>query len=279
VVLDNASQAKQFQKDPYIIAHQPKSVLCVPLQYQGNLRAIAYLENNLTTMAFTRDRVEMVKLLCAQAAISLENAQLYTEQAAYTHQLEERVAERTAELEQVNHELQQLANLDGLTQLANRRRFDECLTQEWKLLAREQQSLTLVLCDVDHFKEYNDCYGHQQGDDCLKQIANVLRRVATRPADLVARYGGEEFVLILPGTDENGARSVSERIQQEIRQLRLTHARSEVAEFVTLSLGVASIIPSLDVAPEILIKHADTALYEAKRRGRDRSIYLSVSNS
>ena len=221
VVLDDAAEAKPFRHDPYIRSHQPKSVLCVPLLHQGNPRAIVYLENNLTAMAFTEERVEMVRLICAQAAISIENAQLYAEQAAYTRLLEDRVAERTAKLEQANQELQLLANLDGLTQLANRRRFDEYLAHQWRYLAREQQSLALVLCDVDHFKRYNDYYGHQQGDDCLKQIANALRQTVKRPADLAARYGGEEFALILPLTDKDGATVVSRSLQQEIRHLRL----------------------------------------------------------
>jgi GAF domain-containing protein len=170
VVLDNAEQVKQFRHDPYITSHRPKSVLCVPLLHQGNLRAIVYLENNLIATAFTEERVEMVRLLCAQAAISLENAQLYAEQAAYTQLLEQRVAERTVELQRANQELELLANLDGLTQLANRRRFDEYLAQEWRRSAREQAPLAMVLCDVDYFKEYNDYYGHQEGDDCLKQM-------------------------------------------------------------------------------------------------------------
>ena len=279
LVLDNAEQAKQFLSDSYIVSRRPKSVLCVPLLHQGNLRAIVYLENNLSTMVFTKARVEMVQLLCAQASISLENAQLYAEQAAYTRLLEHRVAERTAELEQANRELQYLADLDGLTQLANRRRFDEYLAQEWKRLSREQQPLALILCDIDHFKKYNDYYGHQQGDDCLKQIANTLRQVVTRPADLVARYGGEEFVMILPFTGEEGARKVSSKLQQMIRRLKIPHPRSEASRYVTVSLGVASITPTLDITPAILIRHADTALYEAKRRGRDHWVYLKISNS
>jgi len=279
LVLDNAEEAQQFANDPYLSAQRPKSVLCVPLLHQGNLRAIVYLENNLTTMAFTQARVDIVKLLCAQASISLENARLYSEQSAYTLLLEDRVAERTAELEQANQELKHLANLDGLTQIANRRRFDECLTQEWKRLAREQQPLTLMLCDVDYFKQYNDLYGHQQGDDCLKRIADMLSRAITRPADLVARYGGEEFVLILPSVGEEGARKLGDRLQQGIRELRLPHARSEVSQYVTMSLGVATITPSPDITPAILVKHADTALYEAKRRGRNRWVYLRINNS
>lgn len=183
---------------------------------------------------------------------------------------ERRIAEKA--LQAANQELQRLANLDGLTQLANRRRFDEYLEQEWRRLAREQLPLSLILCDVDYFKNYNDTYGHQAGDDCLRTIAMVLQASAKRPADVVARYGGEEFALVLPNTPLEGALQVAEDIRIALKRLKLEHQRSQVATVVTLSLGVATVIPSSNWASSSLVAEADRALYQAKSEGRDRII-------
>ena len=179
-------------------------------------------------------------------------------------------------LKRANLELENLAALDSLTQVANRRRFDDYLTQEWKRLVREQQPLALLLGDVDYFKAYNDYYGHQGGDDCLIKVTQALNRAVKRPADLVVRYGGEEFAVILPNTDIKGAIVVAEAIRLEVQQLQLPHPRSQVSEFVTLSLGVTSMIPTLERSPEALIMAADRALYAAKRQGRNHFCVRSV---
>ncbi|MBK1986717.1 PleD family two-component system response regulator [Sphaerospermopsis aphanizomenoides BCCUSP55] len=171
-----------------------------------------------------------------------------------------------------NQQLQLFALLDGLTGVANRRKFDEYLNLEWQRLAREQQPLSLLLCDVDFFKNYNDTYGHLIGDNCLKQIAIAIQFAVKRPADLVARYGGEEFAVILSNTDYQGAIYVAEEIHQEINKLRIFHAQSPVDKFVTLSTGVATILPNLNVEPNTLIKVVDTALYTAKKEGRNKII-------
>ena len=178
----------------------------------------------------------------------------------------------TQQLEQVNQELQQLATSDSLTQLANRRRFDEYLDQEWKRMVRDKTPLSLVLCAIDVFKAYNDTYGHQAGDHCLQLIAKAISLAANRPADLVARYGGEEFVVVLPNTDDEGALQVADKIQSNVRALDIIHANSPVSDYVTLSLGVASIIPSDESSPELLIAAADRALYQAKTEGSNRVI-------
>ena len=171
-------------------------------------------------------------------------------------------------LQEENRELRRLVNTDYLTRIANRRRFDECLTQEWRRGIRSQKPLSLIMCDIDYFKLYNDTYGHQAGDNCLQQIAQAISRVLKRPADLVARYGGEEFAVILPETDEKGARQVVEAIRTEIGQLKILHAKSKVSKYVTLSLGVSTMIPSRQVSCVALIAQADTELYVAKiRRG------------
>ena len=141
------------------------------------------------------------------------------------------------QLETANQELHRLARLDELTQVSNRRHFDEHLDREWRRLAREQTPMSLLLADVDFFKRYNDEYGHPAGDDCLRQIANVMRACVNRPADLVARYGGEEFAIVLPSTDASDAVYVAEAIRRELRGLALSHAQSSVSPYITLSIG------------------------------------------
>jgi diguanylate cyclase (GGDEF)-like protein len=182
-----------------------------------------------------------------------------------------------ADLKQANLKLQRLATLDGLTQVANRRRFDEYLAQEWKRLLREQHPVSLILCDVDYFKQFNDHYGHQMGDECLQKVAQIMSQTIKRPADLVARYGGEEFAIIIPNTDAEGALMIAMMIQSEIKKLQIPHTKSTVSRYVTLSFGVASVIPDQAFSPENLIAKADEALYEAKQKGRDRVIIKSLT--
>jgi two-component system, cell cycle response regulator len=173
-------------------------------------------------------------------------------------------------LQDANQKLEKLANLDGLTNLANRRCFDHRLETEWLRLAREQQPLSLILFDVDKFKCYNDYYGHLAGDDCLVRLAQAVQQEVRRPADLVARYGGEEFVILLPNTDVEGGIKVAQSIQQAIHNLAIPHEYSHVKDIVTVSLGIASLIPRLEVEPDTLVAYADKALYQAKEQGRDR---------
>ncbi|MUG92038.1 diguanylate cyclase [Scytonema sp. UIC 10036] len=186
-------------------------------------------------------------------------------------QLGELMQRKKAEesLRQANQELLRLANLDSLTQIANRRCFDESLSQEWRRLRREETYLALILCDIDYFKYYNDRYGHQAGDMCLKQVAQALANNSRRPADLVARYGGEEFVILLPNTDLNGAAHVAQKMQTEIAALAIPHESSLVSEFVTISMGIACVVPTIENSPENLVAAADEALYIAKAKGRN----------
>jgi diguanylate cyclase (GGDEF)-like protein len=178
------------------------------------------------------------------------------------------------QLEAANRILQRLASIDGLTQLANRRQFDAHLNQEWRRMAREQTPLSLILCDVDFFKRYNDSLGHQAGDDCLRQIATAIAASVKRPADLAARYGGEEFAIVLPNTPTTGAVEVARQIQVNTRACQLPHPNSPVSEFVTISLGIATVYPHQlsNLPPERLIVAADRALYDAKSQGRDRYV-------
>jgi diguanylate cyclase (GGDEF)-like protein len=174
-----------------------------------------------------------------------------------------------SELERANLELKRLATSDGLTQVANRRHFDEYLDQEWQRMQREQGPLSLVLCDIDFFKAFNDSYGHQSGDECLRKIAAMLHEAAKRSMDLAARYGGEEFAIILPNTDRDGAEQVAQEIQESIIELSIPHRKSQVGEIVTVSIGVATTVPVPFIAPQMLIEAADRALYQAKDAGRN----------
>jgi len=175
-------------------------------------------------------------------------------------------------LQKANQELQRLVTLDGLTQIPNRRRFEEHINQEWKRARRDKKHLSLIMCDVDYFKLYNDTYGHQLGDDCLRAIAKTINQNVQRPSDLAARYGGEEFVIILPDTDSTGAVHVAQRIRLQVEQLQLDHKNSPVHQYVTLSLGISTLLPNQNIPQNKLITRADQALYQAKKQGRNRAI-------
>jgi diguanylate cyclase (GGDEF)-like protein len=180
-------------------------------------------------------------------------------------------------LQEANLKLELLSNVDGLTQIANRRRFNHYLLLEWQHHQREQIPLALLLIDIDYFKLYNDFYGHQCGDDCLIQVAQAIAKVPQRVVDLVARYGGEEFAVILPNTNIEGALLVAEAIKQAIANLAIPHKSSLVNDYVTLSLGVVSMIPTAEQSLGTLIAHADKALYAAKKQGRNRAIACSTT--
>ena len=177
------------------------------------------------------------------------------------------------ESKKVELELNRLATIDGLTQIANRRAFDQTIVKEWQRCQREKQPLSLILCDIDYFKLYNDFYGHQEGDDCLKIVAKTMSNQLKRSSDLLARYGGEEFVIILPNTHKQGAIILAETIQKAIRNQAIPHEKSKVSDIVSLSLGISSIIPTSENSLLKLISLADEALYKAKEKGRDRVEY------
>lgn len=179
----------------------------------------------------------------------------------------------TRRLDDANRELQRLSSIDGLTGIANRRQYDSTLVREWRRAQRRSSSIALVVCDVDHFKRYNDHFGHQGGDECLRQVAACLAEQAKRPADLVARYGGEEFAAILPDTDAEGALQVAEAMCRAVYELALPHAPTADLPNVTISLGVAAAVPPREApTPGALMASADAALYEAKRLGRNRAL-------
>lgn len=186
-------------------------------------------------------------------------------------QLESKVQERTLKLEEANQKLEALSTTDELTGIANRRRFDEVLDEEWRRAKRSDSHLALTMIDVDWFKQYNDHYGHQAGDECLRRIAHLLQAVTHRAGDFVARYGGEEFALIATGTDENGGLAFAKTICAAVAQLRLPHEKSPFG-LITISVGVASTISGAHESPDSLLKQADMALYRAKELGRNRVV-------
>ncbi|MUG99881.1 diguanylate cyclase [Scytonema sp. UIC 10036] len=175
----------------------------------------------------------------------------------------------TKKLKAKNQELLNLARYDSLTKIANRRYFEEYLQHEWKRSQREQLALSLILCDIDFFKAYNDTYGHQAGDRCLRQVANIIKQCVKRPADLVARYGGEEFAVILPNTKATGAFYIANKIQASLKAFAIPHSGAKNNQYITLSLGIASTIPCATSSPSQLITQADVALYQSKSQGRD----------
>ena len=169
-----------------------------------------------------------------------------------------------------NRELERLSTLDALTGIANRRRFDYVLSEEWRRAARSKAPLALVMLDIDHFKPYNDAHGHVAGDKVLTRVGEVMESAPRRAGDLVARYGGEEFAVILAETGPDGAIQIAETVREQVQALAIAHGHSEVDENLTISAGVASAVPKPGQHPTELIQRADEALYRAKQRGRNR---------
>ncbi|MEH2329393.1 EAL domain-containing protein [Nostoc sp.] len=240
---------------------QIRANLVVPILQQGCLWGLLIAHQCRHPRQWQQSEINLFNQLAGQAAIAIQQSELY-------HQLQ-----------QANQELQRLACSDGLTQVANRRCFDDTLNRQWQWLAREQGSLSLILCDVDYFKLYNDTHGHLAGDDALRQVAKAISQTVKHPADLVARYGGEEFAVILPNTNIEGAIAVAKDIQINISALQMPHPHSQVSKFITLSLGVATITPHSQLSPAILIAAADQGLYQAKAQGRNCVVQMDCENA
>jgi diguanylate cyclase (GGDEF)-like protein len=219
------------------------------------------MENRLIRSAFASDRLDGVMLIAGQLAVSLDNALVYAS-------LERKVAERTHQLALANRRLELLSTTDPVTGLANRRRLEEVLTAQWQKAARSGRPLALAMVDIDHFKAYNDHYGHAAGDRCLQAVAAELSR-NVRDADLPARYGGEEFVVVMPDTDASTALQLAERVRAAIANLAEPH-RLVPDRIVTVSIGVATTVPVPDDLVETLLERADAELYRAKLAGRNR---------
>ncbi|MEH2082876.1 MAG: EAL domain-containing protein [Nostoc sp.] len=237
---------------------QIRANLVVPILQQGRLWGLLIAHQCRHPRQWQQSEINLFNQLAGQAAIAIQQSELY-------HQLQ-----------QANQELQRLA---CLTQVANRRCFDDTLNTQWQWLAREQGSLSLILCDVDYFKLYNDTHGHLAGDDALRQVAKAISQTVKHPADLVARYGGEEFAVILPNIDIEAAIAVARDIQINVSALQMPHPHSQVSEFITLSLGVATINPHSQLSPATLIAAADQGLYQAKAQGRNCVVQMDCENA
>ena len=188
-----------------------------------------------------------------------------------------RLVALTRELSGINASLREQSAQDALTGIPNRRSFDTAFEQEWNHATRSGKPLALILADVDHFKRYNDTYGHQQGDECLKAVAGAMRQAARRKVDMVARYGGEEFAMLLPDTPAVSALLVAGRVLEVVRALHLPHSTSSTSGHVTISLGVCATVPRPELRPEQLVKITDKALYEAKSKGRNQAVLLAFN--
>ncbi|NDY55785.1 diguanylate cyclase [Desulfovibrio sulfodismutans] len=402
LVLNDAGQHPSFQQDAHVVRKNVRSVLCVPLLVQNRLSGVLYLENNLFPDAFAKERTQIVGMLAAQAAISIENANLYGSLAAseqryrsifedasdiiflttpegrimdvnpaclgilgytqaellrlsvadlyvdprararlkdilekagavrgfevalrrkdgeiveaifaanlrrdaqgqvvgyqgilhdmtdrkqaerlreaYSRDLERQVRERTQELTEANDKLRRLSDYDGLTGIANRRKFDSALQTEWRRAIRNETPLTLAMIDVDHFKAYNDHLGHLLGDDCLRRVAQAVAVNIRQSCDLAARYGGEEFAVILPGLAADNALRACEKLCSAVMGLGIPHGKSPMADVVTVSVGAATCTPARGGSSEALVRAADANLYRAKEQGRNR-VVVSVTAS
>ncbi|WP_155325077.1 diguanylate cyclase domain-containing protein [Desulfosarcina ovata] len=263
LLVDDATRDDRFAHDPYLAPLDNCALLVVPLQTRDEINALLLLENRHSRAAFGTNRLDTVRLIAGQLSVSLDNAMLYTK-------LERKVAERTQALQAANDQLELLAVTDALTGLSNRRHLTETLDMEWRRAIRPGTSLAVAMIDIDEFKCYNDHYGHQSGDDCLREVAAAMQRTV-RDTDLAARYGGEEFTIVLPKTDLTTAHGVAERIRTTIAALAEPHVKAK-HRIVTISIGVAATVPTPTTTAEQLLKAADNALYEAKRTGRNRVV-------
>ncbi|MBN3945002.1 MAG: diguanylate cyclase [Nostoc sp. NMS7] len=232
---------------------QIRAKVIVPIFQQERLWGLLIAHHCSAPRQWQPWESELLQQLATQVAIAIQQSELYQQ------------------LQLANQRLENLAMVDKLTQIANRRCFDSRLDYLWQYLLREKDFISLLLCDIDYFKQYNDTYGHAVGDTCLTLIAQALKQTIKRSRDLVARYGGEEFVVILPNTASDGAVQVAQGIHQAIQQLNIPHTASAVKQHVTLTIGIATVIPTSDMLPLDLIKAADQALYQAKAQGRNRS--------
>ncbi len=254
--------------------HETFSLISLPLKNKNETIGVINISHT-EPINYTTEDLKLLTALTSQAASAIQAAQYYDELKEYSYNLEQKVAERTRELQEAKKELERLAITDKLTQLCNRRKFDQYLWQEWQRLAREKLPLSLILCDVDHFKGFNDYYGHLIGDHCLRQVAQVMQSIVKRSTDLVARYGGEEFAIILSNTHELGAMKVAEDVRRSIQRLKIPHHAMGLNQYVTVSLGIATMIPSHENYPELLINAADKGLYQAKHSGRNCCCFYS----
>ena len=251
------------------------SLIAAPLLVYDQVIGIINLINEKTE-AYTTEDLTLLNSLTSQIAAAIQAALLSQYNQDYFYLLEDSLVKWTFALEKANKQLQKLALVDELTQITNRRGFEQYFNQEYRRMKRNKKPLSLIIADVDYFKNYNDRYGHKAGDHCLKQIAQTINSSLKRAGDLVCRYGGEEFAIILPDTDSYGAVHLAETIREQIQQLNIIHESSPVSSAISLSLGIATTMANTASPPNTMIEAADSALYQAKQQGRDRYCFLVV---
>jgi len=257
--LDGLTMVRFYRANP-ALAQVPIIVLSTKEDPEIKSKAFEYGANDY--LVKLPDKVELI-------------ARIRYHSKAYISQMERDAAFRALEksqkeLAEANKILERLSSLDGLTGIPNRRRFDEALKQEWQRSIRHSTALSLIMLDIDFFKLFNDTYGHQGGDECLKRVAKALESAAKRETDIVARYGGEEFGIILPETGSKGAFDVAELLRKVVEQENIRHESSKVSDHVTISVGVATWLPEKGTKPDVLLATADEALYKSKENGRNQ---------
>ena len=246
----------------------------VPIRFHDRLVGLIDMEST-SVESFTEENRAMLAVLAAQVAGAIHLVSTNQRLSDIVREVAEKSAaleQANAQLREANATLQRLSNSDGLTGVANRRRFDRGLRSEWRRAYREHAELSLLLIDIDDFKAYNDGYGHLAGDDCLKRIAGAWNRATSRPGDLFARYGGEEFAVLLPRTNAARALRCAEQLQDALAALALPHRFARASELITASMGVATLTPDVRIRPSDFIRRADRALYVAKAEGRNRVV-------
>ncbi|OHV18629.1 serine/threonine protein kinase [Parafrankia soli] len=261
VVVADSIRDDRFCRDPYFTDIDRCSLLAVPLMIRGRLRAMLLLENRMIRGAFATERLEGIMLIAGQLAVSLDNALVYAS-------LERKVAERTQQLAAANRRLEQLSRTDSLTGLANRRRLEEVLDAEWHRARLHSTPIALAMIDIDHFKLYNDHFGHTAGDRCLQRVAAGLA-ASLRPTHTAARFGGEEFAVVMPDTGPETAVELARHLRRAVVELAEPHPLV-IHRIVTVSIGVAATIPAPGDEVAAFVERADVELYRAKRGGRDR---------
>ena len=306
LIIDDIKNDANFLQEKETINRGVKSILCLPLILHNSIKGIIYLENNSISGIFSKNKMNLLKHLSGQIAISIENAIIY-------NNLEKKVQQRTQDLDKKNEELKKqniqlqeqnnkiielntsiikenekrkkaekklqevveqldlLATTDSLTNIKNRRVFDIILEQECAKINRSKECLSLIICDIDYFKLYNDYYGHLQGDECLKEVAQCIQSNLKRSTDIVARYGGEEFGIIMPNTKREAALKIANNIHEAIYKLNIIHEKSQIdSKKITISMGLATTNDIEEITPKNLIRYADNNLYKAKENGRNQ---------
>lgn len=266
--MDSFAVCQQLKADPHT-QDIPIIFISTANEAESKIKAFDCGASDYITKPFQIE--EVIARINNQLQISRLKIELKAKNAYLERELLKRQL-AAKKLLSLNQQLGKLAAVDSLTQVANRRIFDEFLRREWQRGQREKHYLSLIFCDIDHFKLYNDNLGHHSGDLCLRRVAQAITKTVKRPADLVARYGGEEFAIILPQTSAQNALWVAETIRLQVKHLYLPHPQSSTGDYVSLSLGVTCLIPQPKYTKKQLLVTADKALYQAKQQGRDRSI-------